>query len=76
MGIDTSLCRAIIFHIMKKFHDTKSPTRAIRVPAAVHLQAKIAAALEGLPLGVLAADALERELIRRRPASDKGQPQP
>lgn len=40
--------------------------RVIRVPASVHLQAKILAVAEGIPLSELAGEALEAELRRRR----------
>lgn len=65
----------IQFHIMKISHDTKSPTRAIRVPAEIHQAAKVLAASEGLALSALATHALEQELIRRQPPSRKARPQ-
>ena len=40
--------------------------RVIRVPASVHLQAKILAVAEGIPLSELAGEALAAELRRRR----------
>ena len=40
--------------------------RVIRVPASVHLQAKILAVAEGIPLSELAGEALEAELSRRK----------
>lgn len=49
---------------------TKS-NRVIRVPAVVHLQAKIAAASEDRPLSDLAAEILTEALERRRKALDE-----
>ena len=40
--------------------------RVIRVPASVHLQAKILAVAEGIPLSELAGEALAAELRRRK----------
>ena len=50
---------------------TAPPFRVIRVPASVHLQAKILAVAEGIPLGELAGEALSVELERRRRQRDK-----
>jgi len=49
---------------------TAPPFRVIRVPASVHLQAKILAVAEGIPLGELAGEALSVELERRRRERD------
>lgn len=45
--------------------------RVIRVPVATHRAAKLLAAEEDRPLSELAAEALERELERRRRERDK-----
>lgn len=59
---------------MKSYHDTKSPTRAIRVPEAIHREVKITAARAGITISQLADEALEAELRRRQPPQPKARP--
>ena len=40
-------------------------TSVVRIPGEIHRRAKAMAAQQGIPLGTLAAEALERELTRR-----------
>ena len=55
---------------MRKIPVTQN-RRVIRVPVATHRAAKLLAAEEDRPLSELAAEALERELERRRRERDK-----